>query len=365
MIRARFGRGRAGLRSSLATGGIAVALLAATPAEAVTDEERAGARTAATAGADAFDAGRYEEALDLFHRAEALIHSPVHLLFIARSYAQLGQLVRARETLLKVRREGSQPDASRVAKRAAEDATKDLETLEPRIPHVTASVEGDQAAGATVTMDGNPIPAPLVGVPRPVDPGRRVFRAQAPGFDSGEVALDVTEGARERVVLTLRPAQAASVDATAEAAPGPQPVSTSGNGAREIGDAPEAGPGSGMRIGAYAALGVGVAGVAVGTIFGLKAQSRKSEFNELCPTHPSCVVPPGDETTGPRLERLQEESNSARTLSTVGFIAGGVGLAAGTALFFLSSDSGGADTATARHVTPWIGLGSAGVNGRF
>src|SRR5688572_12455326 len=51
---------------------LVVSCLSAAPAEAQTDAERAGARSAATAGADAFDAGKYQDALDLFLRAESV-----------------------------------------------------------------------------------------------------------------------------------------------------------------------------------------------------------------------------------------------------------------------------------------------------
>src|SRR3954470_9224650 len=78
----------------------------ATPAFATTDMERAGARSAASSGADAFDAGKYQDALAMFQRAESLVHSPVHLSYIAQCQVKLGQLVEANETYLKLKREG-------------------------------------------------------------------------------------------------------------------------------------------------------------------------------------------------------------------------------------------------------------------
>jgi hypothetical protein len=70
---------------------IAVPLLCgflhAAPTWAQNDEDRAGARTMATEGAKAFAAQRWSEAIDLFTRAEALVHAPSHLLFLARARA--------------------------------------------------------------------------------------------------------------------------------------------------------------------------------------------------------------------------------------------------------------------------------------
>ena len=75
----------------------ALCLLSVRPAFAASDEEKAGARAAATQGQAAYEKKNWAEALDLFTRAESLVHSPVHLLYKARALVQLGQLVKARE----------------------------------------------------------------------------------------------------------------------------------------------------------------------------------------------------------------------------------------------------------------------------
>ncbi len=53
------------------------------PASAQTDEERAGARAAGLAGLEAYQAGKYDQAVDYFGRAESLMHAPTHLLYLA------------------------------------------------------------------------------------------------------------------------------------------------------------------------------------------------------------------------------------------------------------------------------------------
>src|SRR5688500_13346088 len=70
-----------------------------------TDEQRAGARSVATAGVAAFNGGRYKEAVDLLTRAETLMHAPPHLLHLARAYSKLGQYVKAREAYLRIIKE--------------------------------------------------------------------------------------------------------------------------------------------------------------------------------------------------------------------------------------------------------------------
>src|SRR5260221_11075432 len=95
-------------------------ILSSHPARAASEEDRAGARAAATQGEAAYNQKRWADALDLFSRAESLGHSPLHLLFKARALAELGQLVKARETYLEIpREESAKPSASRTQSKAA------------------------------------------------------------------------------------------------------------------------------------------------------------------------------------------------------------------------------------------------------
>src|SRR5262245_25358178 len=95
-------------------------------------EEKAGARAAAEQGNSAFKAGKYAEALDLFHRAETLVHAPTHLLMIARTHAALGQLVAAKEAFLQVGRDALGASAPAAFKKAQADAKTELAALDPR-----------------------------------------------------------------------------------------------------------------------------------------------------------------------------------------------------------------------------------------
>ena len=79
---------------SVRRGGLPFSLLALVCAELLsarsqaqtTDDQQAGARAAATAGAQAFAEKRWRESLDLFTRAESVIRSPVHELYLARTH---------------------------------------------------------------------------------------------------------------------------------------------------------------------------------------------------------------------------------------------------------------------------------------
>jgi len=133
-------------------------------------QRTSGARAAATEGAKAFDEKRYADAADLFSRAESVVHSPVHLLYIARSQAGLGALVKAQETYRKLAREDLSANAPPAFRKAVEDGNRELKELEPRLPYVTVTVPG--RSDAVVEMDGKRVAPALVGVPLPVDRAR-------------------------------------------------------------------------------------------------------------------------------------------------------------------------------------------------
>jgi hypothetical protein len=339
-------------------------LLHSAPAAAQTDEERAGARVAATKGAEAFAAQRWAEAVDLFTRAESLVHAPTHWLYIARAQEKLGKLVRAREAYLKITRERIAPNAPPAFRTAQAEAQKELSALEPRIPSVTIQVEGAKAEGLSVTMDGAAIPPALVGLPYPVDPGEHRLQATTPGASSEEQVVTVQEGQRENVVLKL---QASSTPAGPAAGPAPtEGTPATGASASAQGDLSsiDTGPNT-MRIGGFVALGVGVVGLGAGTFFLLRANSKSSDADDLCTLDGGgCPAEVRDE-----VNQLDDDAKSARTLSAVGFVAGGVGVAAGVTLLVLSGKSSGAEQQTSRHlkpgVRPWIGYRSAGIEGRF
>lgn len=340
-------------------GFLALALLTAAPlAGAQTDTERAGARAAAGEGLKAFKEGRHGDAIDLFTRAESLVHAPPHLLYIARANEKLGRLVRAREAYMKITREKLAADAPDAFRQAHTDAQQELSALEPRVPYLTISVKGDGASQAGVTLDDKVVPPALVGVPYPVDPGE--YRIQASGKDvKSEVAtVMIAEGKRETVELLLASAPGSLPPGASSAAGAADPASSSALGTSASVDSgsksADSAPGA-MRIGAYVGLGVGVAGLAAGTIFALQSSGKRSDADDLCGAN-GCPKSKQDEVNA-----LDSDADSAATLATVGFIVGGVGVATGVTLFILSSGEK-KDSAAIR---PWVGWGSAGVSGHF
>lgn len=332
----------------------------ASPAGAQTDEERAGARAAAVSGIRAFDEGRYSEAIDLLNRAENLVHAPVHWLYLARSHAALGQLVKAREYYLKLARERVADDAPQVSKDAVGSAEAALAELEAKLPYVRVVVDNAGATDVRITRNGVRVPTPLIGVPYPVDPGKHTFQAFADGMQSDPRTVVIAPGSKPTVVLTLQTAPGATASGSG-GRPGP-----SSDGAQNMPTAENhragEGDGAALRIAGFAGLGLAVTGATLGTIFLLKAADTEDEADAL---HSECVDACSLQEQA-EINALDYDVATQRTVAAIGYVAGGVCLAGGITLLILSagSDEAGAQQ-NAPSVRPVFGLGYAGVSGRF
>lgn len=344
---------------------LGLTLCLATTAHAQSDEQRAAARALATDGAKAFNEGRWQDAVELFTRAESLVHAPPHLLFLARAHERLGRLVRAREAYLKIVKETLPASAPQAFRDAQASAEQELRTIEPRIASLTISVEGAaDAADLAVMVDGAPMPAALIGVPRPIDPGEHRIEAVAAGFRGQPAAVKLLDGERKAVVLRL------DKDPNAAAAPAtPVPVTTlpvsPAAGVESTPSTSDTGSdsGQGLRIGSYVAFGVGALGLGVGTYFLLDSRAKRSDADateEECKARGPCLA---SDPLAEKVATLDDDARGALTLSIVGFAVGGVGIATGTALLLMSPSSEA--QAKGFSIRPLIGLGTAGVVGRF
>ena len=324
---------------------------------AQSDDDRAGARVAATEGVKAINEKRWADAADLFTRAESLVHSPVHLLYLARAQEKLGKLVKARENYNKILREKYGPESPDAFRQAQTSAQQESSGLDARLAAITVKLDGEKGP-VTVTMDGEKVPPALIGLPLPVDPGSHTFEASGTDLKSDPVTVAVAEGGKDAVTLIVKSAPgtvaAGGPPPTAAATPGPvtappatPPPNTEGG---------SAGANNGMKIGGFVALGVGVVGVGVGTLFLLKSHSKKSDADDLC-NSAGCPL-----SQKSQIDSLDNDYKNAGTLSVVGYAVGGAGLITGITLLALS---GSKHSESAAGVTPWIGYQSAGVSGRF
>lgn len=299
----------------------------------------------------AFDAGNFAESEKLWNAASSLYPAaPTLTLGLARTQAKLGKLVLAQESYNKIIREQSQTtNAPPAFKDALESAKAEVGAVSAKIASVVIHVDGPP--NPVVTIDGQPVASAGLGLKRPVDPGSHVVKAEAPGYKAAETTFQVAESGSAEAKLKLEKA------AEPAAAAGPAP-------AQDTGPKPiEAGTGgkSGNKTLAIAALGVGGAGLVFGSVTGVLALGKHGDLSDKCPDG-RC---PND---------VSGDVDSYKTmgmLSTIGFIVGGVGLAAGAVLWFTApKETAGYKTVT--HTAsrgfswqPYVGAGGGGVTGQF
>jgi hypothetical protein len=222
-----------------------------------------------------------------------------------------------------------------------------------------------------VIVDGAPLPSVLIGLSQPIDPGTHRIEAGATGLRAPSEPVTLIEGEKKTVVLKLQPAPgaapliapAAVAGAAAAPPPGASPApadSVKSSPESDSGDASSGG--SGLRIGSYIAFGVGALGVVGGTVFTLQSSSKRKEADEKFATCGGATACTNGNPLSAEVEQLDRDADSMKTLGIIGFAVGGVGIAAGVTLFVLSAGGEGEKQAS---IEPWVGLGSAGLRGKF
>jgi hypothetical protein len=330
---------------------------------AQSEQDRAQARDLGQQGYAAMDSKDYAKAADLFRRADALYHAPTILLGLARAEAKLNKYVESWEHYHRIVLEGAPPGAPQPIRDAIDAAKKEMTDVEGRRAKVTITVKGPDQS--TVTLDGAPMSAAALGVERLVNPGPHVAHAAATGWKDAEQNFTVADGGRAQVSVQMEAASAA-----APAAPGPasatSPTSTTTGSPSTDGDmasTPDttANPsrGSWKTLG-WIGVGVGGAGIVLGAITGaMAAGSKSAASNSPCVNGPCS---PSDLST---YKSNRDGYYTMGTISTIGFIAGGVLAAAGGALLLFAPHGESVPATTATWVSPYVGPGSAGVTGRF
>ncbi len=291
-----------------------------THAQDSSDRERAATRQLGIDGLKLYQAGDYAAALEQFQRAHELVGLTTSGLWTARCLAKLGRLVEAAERYLEVTRMTLPADARPKHVDAQREARQEREELLPRIPKVTLRVLGPKQT-VVAQLDGKAVPSALLGVSQPVDPGSHHFEAAA-GQAQAEERFSVAEGDERNVVLRLQPASGAPLTGSPPpkggSAPQPPPT-TDDDGAGA--DGGSGGPNAQGTIG-WIAVGLGSAGVILGSITGGLAADKHSALSDHCP----------DGRCAPEWHDDVDAYDTLRPISSVGLIAGGVLLATGLTL---------------------------------
>ncbi|HTA88435.1 MAG TPA: hypothetical protein VK745_02625 [Polyangiaceae bacterium] len=212
--------------------------------------------------------------------------------------------------------------AARASGQAArERAAKDrASALEPKLSHLTLQI-ATVDPGLEVQRDGQVVGAASYGVPVPVDPGSHRIDVSAPGKKPFTTTVDVG-------VSASVPAQIPKLDNADVVAPVTSTPGANNSGAASPGPAtPDTTQKRSPQALSYALLGLGVVGVAVGSVFELKSRSDNSSALGLCPGDAACTQ---DDVT--RHDSLVSDAKTDRAVGFVGLGVGAVSLVAAVVL---------------------------------
>lgn len=292
------------------------------PSGAAAQADREQARALGEEGLEHFAASRWQEAHDRFEQADRLFHAPTLTLYMARCQAKLGRPLAARALYERLLAEPVPASAPRPFLEAQASARTELAEVDARVGRLTVVVTGGEAS---VAIDGVAAEGADL-TKRPVDPGEHTIEVTAPGQPPVRRTVTVAQGAEEAVTISV-----------SRAAPPPPPPP------REE---------EGSMVPALVAFGVGAAGLGVGSVTGILALSKASDLKDQCDGNRCAAA----------LETDRDAVDTLSTISTIGFVVGGVGVATGVVLLVVRPGGDAAET-TAWRAT--AGPGRIDVRGAF
>jgi hypothetical protein len=256
------------------------------------DRTRAEARTLADEAANSYARGDYVRAEVLLQRAQAMVPAPTVALLRARALVRLRRWVQACSVYESAFRSPLGADSPPAFRRAVLDARLEHADLLPRIPKLRVAVVhtllGDDSL--VVRLDGRPMPRGELDAWRPVDPKGHVLDLEL----KGKLVQ------RQHVVLGEKEARGVLLDVPA------QPRTSTAQTWGLVG------------------IGAGGAAIGVGVATGVLALNAHAEVERQCPNGRCAAGSSGAE----ELERF----HTYRTVSTIGYAVGVVGVGAGAVL---------------------------------
>lgn len=251
--------------------------------------------------------GEYQQALDGFERVMELSDSPNAVFYAGKALRELGRLDEAYARFEQARNDAAAKAGEQARYAQTRDAADDaLRALEPRISKLVITVPAS-VTDAEVSVDGKVLASSVIGESLPMMPGEHTIEAKAPGYEPITATVQLKAGKTKTMPLF---ASATTIE--------PQPP----GGGPPDGDEPDD---TLLWVGVVVA-GAGVAGVAVGAVFGGISLTKKSERDD------NCV----DLACNAAGIAAAEDGATFGNVSTVGFVVGGVALAVGVTMVVLS-----------------------------
>jgi hypothetical protein len=314
---------------------IAVASLDAHAAPEPNETSNAAAESLFQEARKLAEAKKYGEACPKFLASYKLAPSNGTLLNLADCYEKNGQIASAWARFHEALANAQKLNRADREKTARDRADK----LEPRLIRLTIVAKDRDV---DVKLDGNALDSAVLGTPVPVDPGKHTVDASAKGKKPWSSTVEVSEKNRSPSLdIPALEDEPTAAPPTGDEKKG-RVVETPGN---------DDGGGSNMKTIGIAVGAVGLAGIGVGSFFGIRASEKWKEAKTHCNSSYEC------DQTG---VELTDQARSSGNIATLGFIAGGALLVAGVVLFF-TAPSGKPPS----RVNVGIGPGSLLVGGKF
>ncbi|MDI1447551.1 hypothetical protein [Polyangium sp. 6x1] len=281
--------------------------------------------------------GNWAEGCAKFDASMELNPAASTLINIAKCHEHEGKLTQA---VVDYRRalQLNQDTLGEERKKQLEQVAKEgIAAIEPRLARVELVV-GARPEGLEVARDGIRLPLAALGETIPLDPGKHMFEASAPGFEKIEKPVELAEGQKVTVELSLVPAAAVAKKPPPPDKPKPAPAS------------------GGVPVWAYVAGGLGLAAVGAGVYFRFDQMDAEETIRVNCPGTPSVC--------DPTKEYRPDADNARKDRSFYLFVgltaAGAAGI--GAAVFgIVRGLSQKKPQAQSVHVVPYVGRGDGGL----
>ena len=318
---------------------------------ALAQSDSAAARALFSEGRQLMSAEKYSEACPKFEESLRLDPGMGTQFNLAHCWEKIGRSASAWAMFLDVAaaaRAGNQPQRETAAKERAA-------ALEPKLTRLRVVVP-EPAPDAKIFRDGQEVGKAAWGTAMPVDPGDHVIRVTAAGKKEWTQDVKVPPSSRTFSV---------TVPALEDLTVAKEPVAAPEKQAAATDTAPRGnGKSGGANVPALVIGGIGIAGLATGTVFAIQGYSDNQEALKLCRSGDdgkSCPTP----EEAARHEQLVADAKREQMIGLVAFGIGGAAIATATILFLTSGDDSHEQAALELAPTWLDGGWGASLSGRF
>lgn len=301
--------------------------------EAISPADRALAEALFRDGRALMDAGKTADACPKLAESHRLDPKAGTILNLAVCQEQLGQVAQAWASYLEAARLAARANQS-AREQAAQKKAAELEAI---LSKLTIEL-GGELKEYSVFIDGKAHSAAIVGTPMPLDPGDHDVEVRAPGYLPFKSRVNIPKGPANTKVVVPVPLAAETPASSSSALPPPIPTvpppppSVSASASAPVHSKDNSSDNSktlGVPVGAYVVGTAGLAGIVVGSIFGVQTFRWKAEGDKECD---------GFYCSQKGLDAHQAAETCA-TISTVSFGVGLAGVGAAIVWYWMSKPS--------------------------